>query len=168
MAYLAIVHRHWRLAHACCFVDQLAGIAQHTVALSSTSSFPQRVTPTTKGCCTVRLKRKMAHRRWSFLDAGLVRARASAYTCTSSGSYAPTLNDFIYVPVGCKHFFASYGFAFFVDRAEHFRTCSFQCTRTCCQDVTDVSVFPAEVVDAKTSLEESPIAVHASFSVGHL
>ena len=38
-----------------------------------------------------------------FLDAGLVRARASAYTCTSSGSYAPPLNDFIYVPVDCKH-----------------------------------------------------------------
>ena len=79
VVYLAIVHRHWRLAHACCFVDQLAGIAQHTVALSSTSSFPQRVTPTTKGCCTVRLVREMAHKRWSFLDAGLVRARASAY-----------------------------------------------------------------------------------------
>ena len=33
---------------------------------------------------------------------------------------------------------------------------------------TDISVFPAEVVDAKTSLEESPVAVDASFSVGHL
>ena len=75
--------------------------------------------------------------------------------------------DFVYVPVDSNHC-ASYGFAFFDDRAEHVRTCSPQCTRTCCQDVTDVSVFPAEVVDAKTSLEESPVAVHASFSVGHL
>ena len=60
------------------------------------------------------------------------------------------------MPVHRKHV-ASYGLAFFDERAEHFQRCSFQCARTCCQDVTDVSVFPAEVVDAKTSLEESPV-----------
>ena len=80
----------------------------------------------------------MVHGRWDFFDAGLVRARASACTCTSSGSYAPPLNvvghfNFAYLPVDCKHC-ASYGFAFFDDRAEHFRTCSFQCARTCCQE----------------------------------
>ena len=73
VAYLAIVHRYWHLVHACCFVDQLAWIAQHTVALSSTSSFLQRITSTTKGCCTFRLVREMAHGHWGFfLDAGLV------------------------------------------------------------------------------------------------
>ena len=46
---------------------------------------------------------------------------------------------------------------------EHFQRCSLQCARTCCQDVSFVVspcpeldctfVFPAEVVDAKTSLE---------------
>ena len=45
--------------------------------------------------------------------------------------------DFVYVPVDCKHF-ASYGFAFFDDRAEHFQRCSLQCARTCCQDVSFV------------------------------
>ena len=33
------------------------------------------------------------------------------------------------MPVDCKHFFASCGFAFFNDRAEHFQTCSFQFAR---------------------------------------
>ena len=79
-------------------------VEQHTVAPSSISSFPQRVTSTTTGCCTVRLVREMVHGRWGFFDAGLVRASSSAYTSTSSGSYAPPLIDFIFVPVDCKHF----------------------------------------------------------------
>ena len=46
-----------------------------------------------------RLVREMVHGRWGFFDAGLVRAGASAYTCTTSGSYAPPLNV-----VGCRSF----------------------------------------------------------------
>ena len=101
-----------------------------------------------------------------FLDASLVRARAGAYTCTSSGSYAPTLNDFIYVPVDCKHFFfATCDFAFFNDRAEHFQTCSFQFARK----MSQMSLhFQLRWLTRRPVAKKSPVAVHASFFVGHL